>query len=164
MFSPLNAFASYSRSSGSYSMGLRAFRSIFLLLSSLFMIMSFFYDFSRNRFPTAFFDKSFTTRVKLAASNLDSSPNKFYKRVLFYKLLPPTFFRAFSAAYLLALSGHYFRISLSFEGSKVSPLLDSSCFTNYSLNLLFPSSRSFAISGARMPSSASTSFLIISDD
>jgi hypothetical protein len=114
--------------------------------------------------PTAFFERSFITRVKLAASKIDSYPSKFCRTALFYKLLPPIFFKAFSAAYLLALSGHYLSISFSLAGSRVSPLLDNNYFMNYSLYLLFPSSRSFAMSGARILFSASTNLLIISDD
>lgn len=101
------------------------------------------------------------TLKKASVVSFESSPSILARTYLFYKLLPPTFFRALKAASRTALSGLSLSIYLSFAVS-IPFYPPNSYLINYLLNLLFLSSKVAASYGEMIPYSALAKFLMIS--
>lgn len=129
----LRARASSFSSSGSYNMGDKFLRSIFLLFRTLEIIISFLFDFYLKSWSTTDFGRSLATLLKLVASSNDYSPSILFNNYLFWSLSPPIFFIAFRDAYLAALSGWSLSSSfILFASIPLSPV--SNEWTNYLLN------------------------------
>jgi hypothetical protein len=104
---------------------------------------------------------SLATLKNASVVSLESSPSILASTSLFYKLLPPIFFKAFKAASRTALSGLSLNIYPNLAVSIPLYPPNSYCM-NYLLNLLFLSSNNAASYGASIPYSALAKFLIIS--